>query len=116
MPDGFFSEFSEFLSQKEFDYATDGERMLEDLQSELSSISGASEGIDELQKKVKSHKKELFNSERSMIEESLFFEILSRYKGQKSRTKAELDRDHQLKAAIDLITSPKDVSSLLSGN
>ncbi len=116
LPDGIFDEFLEFLDQAEFDYLTDGERILEVLKSELSSVSGVDENIERLQNLVSADKKEQFKKERSMIEESLYLEVLSRYKGQKSRTIAELDRDPQLKAAIDLIHSPRDIQSLLGGN
>lgn len=119
MTEDIYSGFTSFLSDKEFDYTLDSEKMLNDLEEAIEKDKYTDRitfEIDELRKKLTHDKNmdlKLFQPE---IEDLLREEIISRYYYQTGRAKAMIDKDPVVDSAIQVLQNREQYSSILKLN
>lgn len=114
LPEQVFQDFMAFLEERGFDYLTDSELLLNELEEKQNSeeINTHLEAIKEL---IQEEKRQDFAKSEAQIKKTLYLELVSRYKGQKSKTNAALRFDDQLKEALILLTDSNQISSILDG-
>ncbi len=115
LPDEVFREFQTFLEEQNFDYKTDSEKLLEELETELEGIDEAGGQIQSLRTSIQKEKEIQFNEAEERIRKTLFLELVSRYQGQSGRIEANLKSDPQVLEGIEYINAPDRVEKLLSG-
>ncbi len=111
-----YTEFVEFVQQKNFTYRTESEDMIEALRKiaeEENYYHAVSPHITELEKQLIEYKKNDIFKHRSEIEEMLKVEIASRYYYQKGKIIASLQNDPELKKAIDVVSDQELYVKLL---
>lgn len=111
-----YTDFVEFVQQREFTYRTESEDMIEALRKiaeEENYYHAVATHIAELEKQLIEYKKNDIFKHRSEIEEMLKVEIASRYYYQKGKIIASLQNDPELKKAIDVVSSPETFAKLL---
>ncbi len=116
LPHGIFEAFRQYLEATGFDYQTDSDELIAALERQMQDNPEAAQSLRELKSIVEQEKSDQLLRERTEIEERLYLEILSRYKGQKARTVAALRNDPHMKRAIELINSESEMASILSNS
>lgn len=116
LPANIYRDFLQYLDANNFDYETNYEKELKILKEDVKHISGATKKINELEQLIVTDKIKQQETEKNIIEENLYIEILSRYVSHKERLKAELKNDKQVKEALELIQNPNKIETLLIGS
>jgi carboxyl-terminal processing protease len=113
-----FEDFKLFLSDKEYEYHTKTEDVVEELkeiaEDELYYESILAE-YDALVTKLTANKKDDLNKFKSEIIELLTGEIASRYYYQKGRIIANLQFDEDVQEAIKILLNQEQYNSILAG-
>ena len=113
-----FEDFKLFLSDKEYEYHTETEDVVEELkeiaEDELYYESISAE-YDALVTKLTANKKDDLNKFKSEIIELLTGEIASRYYYQKGRIIANLQFDEDVQEAIKILSNQEQYNSILAG-
>ena len=113
-----FDDFKLFLSDKEYEYYTETEDVVEELkeiaEDELYYESISAE-YDALVTKLTANKKDDLNKFKSEIIELLTGEIASRYYYQKGRIIANLQFDEDVQEAIKILSNQEQYNSILAG-
>jgi len=116
--DEIYSDFVDFLSDKEYDYTTACEEKLDELK-ESATKEGSFDAIEEqllsLQKAMKHSKEEDLVTHKTEISKLLKMEIVSRYYYQEGKIRASLDIDPEIKRAIEILEDPATYNSILDG-
>ncbi|MEO1022934.1 MAG: S41 family peptidase [Bacteroidota bacterium] len=115
LTDEVWEEFKDFVVRSRFNYTTDAEVLLDELEAELNPVSGVSSQIDALRESIEMQKAADLEQFRSQIAESLWLEIAGRYKGQTGRMQLMLQQDEQVLNALELIKNPGQIERILSG-
>jgi len=113
-----FAEFNSFLSDKEYEYTTETEEMVEELKEiaeEEFYFKEITTEYDALIAKLESNKKDDLNKFKSEIKELITSEIVSRYYYQKGRIIATLQFDKEVKEAIKVLEEKKRYDNILTG-
>ncbi len=113
-----FAEFNSFLSDKEYEYTTETEEMVEELKEiaeEEFYFKEITTEYDALIAKLESNKKDDLNKFKSEIKELITSEIVSRYYYQKGRILATLQFDKEVKEAIKVLEDKKRYDNILAG-
>ena len=113
-----FAEFNSFLSDKEYEYTTETEEMVEELKEiaeEEFYFKEITTEYDALIAKLESNKKDDLNKFKSEIKELITSEIVSRYFYQKGRIIATLQFDKEVKEAIKVLEEKKRYDNILAG-
>ncbi|MCB0515451.1 MAG: S41 family peptidase [Chitinophagales bacterium] len=103
-----YNDFVQFLSDKEYDYATSAEILLEDLEvasQEETIYNNLSADINELKNTIKHDKQQDLQTHKKEIKRYLQEEISSRYYYQKGRIETSLLENPFIKAALDAFAS-----------
>ena len=114
-----FAEFNSFLSDKEYEYTTETEEMVEELKEiaeEEFYFKEITTEYDALIAKLESNKKDDLNKFKSEIKELITSEIVSRYYYQKGRILATLQFDKEVKEAIKVLEDKRRYDNILAGN
>ncbi len=112
-----FKEFVQFLSDKEYDYTTQSEKILKELKENaekekyLDAIAG---DIEKLEKQIKHDKEKDLYKFQDEIENLLEQEIVSRYYYQKGRIAERLEEDVTVKKALDILGNISEYNKLLN--
>lgn len=114
LPEDVYLEFKAFLANTEFDYITDSELLLNELEQKHDN-EDVNVHIDSIKKLIQKEKEQSFSRSEEQIKKTLYLELLSRYKGQKGKTEAALRFDDQLDEAVNLLTNKSQISSILNG-
>lgn len=114
LPENVFQDFLTFLNETEFDYQTDSELLLNELEGKQNSVEIKAH-IESIKELIRMEKKQDFEKSEAEIKETLYLELITRYKGQKSKTDAALRFDDQLEEAILLLANSNQISSILDG-
>lgn len=114
LPENTFEAFLQYLNASGFDYQTDSDELITALERQMKDNQTAIENLKALKSIVEQEKANQLLKERADIEQRLYLEILSRYKGQKARVVAALRNDPQMKRAIELIYSETEMDSILT--
>lgn len=114
LPEEVYQGFISFLDETGFDYQTDSELLLNELEEKQGGeeINSHIASIKEL---IREEKRQNFLKSEDLIKETLYLELISRYKGQKSKAETTLRFDDQLEEAINLLTNSSEISSILNG-
>ncbi len=114
LPEDVYQDFISFLDRTEFDYQTDSELLLNELEDKQDNdeIGAHLKAIKEL---IQEEKKLNFTENEAQIKKTLYLELISRYEGQVSKTNAALRFDSQLEEAINLLSNSSQISSILDG-
>ncbi len=109
--------FVQFLENKNFDYDTESEKLLEQLK-EQSMEDGyiTPEDMRELENKIVQAKKEDLHKNKEAIVNLIEKEIASRHFYEKGRIQIGLRNDKEIKEALKLFNDPAKYERILSGN
>lgn len=111
-----FLSFINYLSDKEYTYKTETEKVLENLKKEAKEekyFSSFSREYDALLLKMRDNKNDDLEKSKDDIKEILTAEIMSRYYYQKGRIRAGLNFDLEVKKSIEILKDKKMYNSIL---
>ena len=111
-----YSNFTEYLLDKDYSYKTETEKSLENFKKESEEegyFIDLSNEYSILQNKLMEKQDDLIKSKED-IQEILTMEIMSRYYFQKGRIKASINFDVEIKKAIELLQDPQKYDNILS--
>ena len=114
-----FTEFKDFLYDKEYEYTTETEDAIEELKEIAEDelyFKNISDEYNILVAKLETNKKDDLNKFKDEIKEILTSEIVSRYYYQKGRIIANLQFDNEVKEAIRVLNNSSQYNSILAGN
>ena len=112
-----YSNFTEYLSDKDYSYKTETEKSLENFKKESEQegyFIDLSNEYSILQRKLMEKKQDDLIKSKEDIQEILTMEIMSRYYFQKGRIKASINFDNEIKKAIELLQDPQKYDNILS--
>lgn len=115
LPDDVFEDFRAFLSEREFTFKTDSEKLLAELSAELEAVDGAQQQLNGLNETIEREKNTLFEENESDIRRNLFLEIISRYEGESGSVKAGLSSDPEVLKALEFIYNTSELNKMLAG-
>lgn len=113
-----YETFKAFLSDKDYDYTTKTEKMLEDLKKASEKEQYFSSIEDEfisLEKEIKHNKGEDLITFKDEIIRVLENEIVSRYYYQSGRIEIDLKHDKEIKEAIEILSDSAAYKEVLAG-
>jgi carboxyl-terminal processing protease len=116
--DTIYSEFVEFLKNKDFDYTTRTEDNLNKLISSAKHekyYSNAENEFEQLKVKLSHDKFKDLNSFKTEISELLKEEIVTRFYYERGRIEASLTDDNEVKKAVQLFNQKNEYNSILNG-
>ena len=112
-----YSNFTEYLLDKDYSYKTETEKSLENFKKESEEegyFIDLSNEYSILQNKLMEKKQDDLIKSKEDIQEILTMEIMSRYYFQKGRIKASINFDVEIKKAIELLQDPQKYDNILS--
>ncbi len=109
-----FSEFKAFLTEQGFDYSTDSELLLSELRSKHQNEEIQTH-LDAIKEVIAQEKLAAFDQAEQRIKKAVYLEIISRFNGQNAKKNAALRLDDQIEEAFNVLSSPKNISSILNG-
>ncbi|HEY1007979.1 MAG TPA: S41 family peptidase [Sphingobacteriaceae bacterium] len=118
LTDAEYAEFMSFLSDKDYNYLTRTERILDDLRSEAEKENKLPEvkaEFEALRTKVSHSKKNDLTQFQAEIRQVLEGEIAGRYYFEKGRLEAGFKYDRDLEKAVSLISDKNTLASILKG-
>jgi carboxyl-terminal processing protease len=116
--DALFSEFTAFLSTKEYPYETESEGVLKELKMVAEKekyFSSFEKEYNQLKEKMIHDKKEDIEKSRAQLSELLADEISSRYYYQKGRIESSFSYDSEIKKAADILKDKSLYQDVISG-
>jgi carboxyl-terminal processing protease len=114
--DADFSDFSSYISDKEYTYKTETEKSLEKLKKKAEEedyFDNLSAEYDILFAKMQENKNNDLQKSKEDIKEILTGEIMSRYFYQKGRIKAGLNFDIEVEKAIEILKEKTEYNKIL---
>jgi len=111
-----YSQFIEFISDRDYDYNTESEKKLEELVEMIKSENKYEELEDELNsvRKIVQHNNEKdIQIYKKEIVELINAEIASRFYYQKGRVKSIIVNDEEIKKAVKILNSADQYQSML---
>lgn len=115
--DAIYAEFEAFLKDKEYDYTTESEVLLERMEKtakEEKYFDRISAEFSQLEEKLMHNKAEDLQTFKPEISEMLRSEIVGRYYYQEGRIAAMLQDDPDVLKAQELLNAPAQYSALLA--
>ena len=112
-----YSNFTEYLLDKDYSYKTETEKTLENFKKESEEegyFIDLSNEYSILKSKLMEKKQDDLIKSKEEIKEILTMEIMSRYYFQKGRIKASINFDIEIKKAIELLQDRQKYDSILS--
>jgi len=113
-----FSEFSTYISTKEYSYKTESEEVLEEWQKVAERekyFDAAKAEFDALKQKIDHDKKADIEKSKDQLSELLADEIASRYYFQRGRIETSFEYDTELKKAVEILKDQSFYKDILSG-
>lgn len=117
LSDDDYNQFVKYISDKEYDYTTKTEDMLNSLietAKNESYYAGISSALDTLKANMKHDKNQDVIKHKDQIKALLESEIASRYQYQKGKIKVELKYDKEVSKAIEILNNSGDYSKMLT--
>src|SRR5690606_28137556 len=114
-----YAQFNAWLANKEYDYTTEVEEMINELEETAKkekSYDNIKSQIEALRSNFAHNKKEDLKEFEEEIKGLLRQEIVSRYYLQDGLMQASFDQDENIKAALDVLNSPEKYAAFLAGN
>lgn len=112
-----YNDFKQFLTDKDYEYQTNTEKAIEDLEDEAEKEKYAEDiqqEIDDLIAKMERSKNNDIDRYRNEISEILELEIVKRYYYQKGAIASSLKHDDELEEAIDILENMDRYRSILT--
>ncbi|MCH8903226.1 MAG: S41 family peptidase [Bacteroidetes bacterium] len=114
--DNLFSEFVDFLSDKEYDYSTKTEDLLADLienAEEERYYENIKEDLEALETKILHDKAKDLDKFKEEIKKRLRYEIVSRYYYQAGRIEASFDSNPDILKAVEVLSNKEEYTAIL---
>jgi carboxyl-terminal processing protease len=114
--DATLTDFQAWLETENFDYRTDGEQSVTQLQEEFAAIGydDVQDEIAALRSAVHAEKQSDFQRHATELKHHLQEEILARYVTESEQIRAELGYDPQVQRAVSLLRNDDSYSNILS--
>jgi len=113
-----FEDFVAHISDKEYDYTTKSEELLQDLEESSKKekyYEAVKEELAALREDLKHDKNKDIHKNKDEIVELLEQEIVARYYYREGRIEASFDHDEDLKKAIEMLSQPAEYTAILEG-
>ena len=117
LTDAEYDEFMSFIKDKEYDYTTKSEKLLEHLKKsteEDKKFDNVKAEFEALKAKVAHNKTEDLLKYKSEISSLIQEEIASRYKFQKGRLESSLQTDNEVKEAVKVLNDTQKYNDILT--
>lgn len=117
LSDAQYADFVDWLSDKEYDYTTDSERMLEELRDEIEEegrLAAVEADLDELGDEIMHDKERDLQNHRTEIQRLLEVEIATRYHYQRGSIEAGFKYDDDLAEALRTLTDSGAYEDILT--
>lgn len=115
--DEMFADFQQYLEANNFDYETESERNLarikKKFENENPSVNVA-DHVKALEAAIEQQKEENFKSQSTSLKQTLFLELISRFKGQEGKTEVSLRWDPAVEEALNVIENKNRYSAILA--
>lgn len=114
--DEIYNDFIEFLKDKDYNYTTTSEKILDNLLTSAKEEKLGEETLKEIElirTQIAEDKKDDFIKFEKEIKEILLSEIVVRYYNQKGKIEALLKHDNEVEKAIDLLYNKKEYEKIL---
>ncbi len=116
--DRLYADFQSFVSDRDFDYKTDSERLLEQFERTASKekyYNAIEDHFAEVKQRIREEKSKDFTTFRDEITQLLREEIVSRYYHQEGRVIVSLDADPDVEKALEVLADEPVYSGILAG-
>lgn len=113
-----FEEFTAYLEDKEYDYKTKSEKLLDDLKEATEKenyFEAVETDLSKLADKIVNDKDNDINKHKKEIINLLELEIISRYYYSQGRIRASFKRDAEMLKAIELLNDNEQYEDILAG-
>lgn len=117
--DDIFEDFRNYISDKDYDYTTESEKILEELKEAAEKdqyLAAIEEHYNDLKNALMHNKEEDVITYQDQIRELLKLEITGRYYYQKGKIKAALSDDPEIREAVDLLKDTTKYEAILDGS
>ncbi len=118
LSDNEYNDFVKFLSDKNYNYVTNSEKVLDNLKNEATKekqFTGIETEYDALKAKMLATKKNDLQLHKDEIKQVLENEIASRYYYEKGRYETNFKYDKELSQAVKVMQDKAEVASILKG-
>lgn len=112
-----FSDFRSYLRKNNFNYQTQPERYLAEVQQNLDTTiqnTDVNTHINAIEQAIERKKDQEFVRQSEDLKHLLYLELISRYEGSRGRTKASLKWDPVVKEALNVITNSNRYRNILA--
>lgn len=116
--DEIYSQFVQYISDKDYDYVTESEEILNELienAKDENYFESIESDVTDLQSKIKHDKEKDLQKHKAQISEYLESEIVTRYFKQKGRIAAGLDTDPAVLEAVGALKDAGRYQAVLNG-
>jgi len=116
--DADYKEFISYISDKDYDYNTKSEKLLKDFKESTQTekyFDAVENEIKELEDKIAKDKQNDLEKHKEEIKDLLELEIVGRYYFSKGKIRASLQKDDEIKRAIELLNDEEEYASILNG-
>ena len=117
--DDVYSQFKQFLNDKEYEYETKTEKAIKKLEKEAEGekyITELQDQLEVLSSKMDESKNNDIERFKSEISELLEMEIVTRYFYQKGKIETTIKHDEEIAKAIDVLENMELYNAILSGD
>lgn len=115
--DEMFADFQQYLEANNFDYETESERNLARIKKKFENENpslNVADHVKALEAAIEQQKKENFKSQSTSLKQTLFLELISRFKGQEGKTEVSLRWDPAVEEALNVIENKNRYSAILA--
>jgi len=116
LTDADFNNFVQYLEDKEYDYKTNSEKLLEELKEATEKenyLEAVEADLTQLKDKITDDKDNDINKHKEEILELIELEIISRYYYSEGKIRSSLTRDEEVLKAIELLNDNKQYEDIL---
>jgi carboxyl-terminal processing protease len=117
--DALYTDFTQFLSDKEYTYTTRTESDLEKLEKQAKDDNYydlLKEELDKLKLALENTKRADLTNQKAEIKELLEFEIIKRYYFERGKVEIGFDDDKDWAKVTDILGDPKKYTTILTSN
>lgn len=115
--DEMFADFQQYLKSSNFDYETESERNLERIKRKFKNENpslNVTDHVKALEAAIEQQKEEDFESQSTSLKQTLYLELVSRFKGQEGKTEVSLQWDPAVEEALNVIENKNRYSAILA--
>lgn len=115
--DEMFADFQQYLEANNFDYETESERNLARIKKKFENENpslNVADHVKALEAAIEQQKEEDFKSQSTSLRQTLFLELISRFKGQEGKTEVSLQWDPAVEEALNVIENKNRYSAILA--